>query len=120
MEPDDPISSLGDFSRRTDFPQWTDFSQLADISRRADSLPPHRLLGADRHAFAHMIARANGGFWMSGCAVEWITLGDAWLSKAQTAHYRALKACEYEYDNYEVLAGSEWQKIFGTMISLTV
>jgi hypothetical protein len=69
---------------------------------------------------AHMIARANGGFWMSGCAVEWITLGDAWLSKAQTAHYRALKACEYEYDNYEVLAGSEWQKIFGTMISLTV
>jgi len=73
-----------------------------------------------RDAFAHMIARANGGFWMPGCAAEWITLGDAWLSKAQTAYDRALKACEYEYDNYEALAGGEWQKIFGTMIPLTV
>ena len=72
-----------------------------------------------RDAFAHMICRANGGFWMPGCALEWITLGDPWLSKAQTAYGRALRACAYEYDNHDILAGDEWQKIFGTMIPLT-
>jgi hypothetical protein len=71
-----------------------------------------------RDAFAHMIGRANGGFRMPGCATEWIELGDAWLSKAQTAYDRALKACDYEYDNNDILAGSEWQKIFGMMIPL--
>jgi hypothetical protein len=73
-----------------------------------------------RDAFAHMITRANGGFWMPGCAPEWVTFGDAWVSKARTAYDRALKACVYEYDNYDILAGDEWQKIFGTMIPLTV
>ncbi len=72
-----------------------------------------------RDAFAHMISRANGLFLMPGCASEWIWLGDNWLSKAQTAYSRALTACTYEYDNYEVLAGNEWQKIFGTMVPLT-
>ncbi len=72
-----------------------------------------------RDAFAHMIGRANGGFRMPGCAPEWITLGDAWLSKAQTAYERALEACAYEYYNHDILAGYEWQKIFGTMIPLT-
>lgn len=72
-----------------------------------------------RDVFARLIGRANGGFWMPGCALEWITLGDAWLSKAQTAYDRALKACAYEYDNHDILAGDEWQKIFGTMIPLT-
>jgi hypothetical protein len=69
-----------------------------------------------RDAFAHMIGRANGGFWMPGCAREWVPFGDAWLGKAHTAYDRALAACAYEYDNYDVLAGTEWQKIFGTMI----
>lgn len=73
-----------------------------------------------RDAFAHMIARASGGFWMPGCAAEWIVLGDAWLSKAQAAYERALNACACEYANYDILAGDEWQKIFGTMIPLTV
>ena len=73
-----------------------------------------------RDTFAHMIQRANGTFWMPGCALEWITLGDAWLSKAQTAYGRAVKACNYEYNNQGALAGSEWQKIFGTMIPMTV
>jgi hypothetical protein len=72
-----------------------------------------------RDAFAHMIGRANGGFWMPGCAREWISLGNAWLSKALTAYERALKACAYEYDNYDFLAGAEWQTIFGTMIPST-
>jgi hypothetical protein len=73
-----------------------------------------------RDVFRHMINRANGGFFIPGCTTEWITLGDAWVSKAQTAYDRALKACGYEHDNYDILAGNEWQKIFGTMIPLTV
>ena len=55
---------------------------------------------------------------MPGCATEWIPLADAWLSKAQTACDRALKACDYEYDNDDILAGVEWQKIFGPMIPM--
>lgn len=71
-----------------------------------------------RDSFAHLISRANGCFLMPGCAPEAIWLGDAWLSKAQTAYSRALKACTYENENENVLAGTEWQKIFGTMIPL--
>jgi hypothetical protein len=57
---------------------------------------------------------------MPGCANEWIELGNGWLSKAQSAYSQALKACEYERDNQEILAGIEWQKIFGTMVPMTV
>ena len=71
-----------------------------------------------RDAFAHMISRANGGFWMPGCSSEWIALGNAWVNKAESAYGRALKACAYEYDNNNISAGMEWQKIFGTMIPL--
>ncbi len=73
-----------------------------------------------RDAFSYLISRANGGFWMPGCANEWIELGNGWLSKAQSAYSQALKACEYERDNQEILAGIEWQKIFGTMVPMTV
>lgn len=69
-----------------------------------------------RDVFAYMIARAGGGFFMPGGINEWIDLGDAWKSKAETAHQRALKACEYERENMNISAGSEWQKIFGTVI----
>jgi Second Messenger Oligonucleotide or Dinucleotide Synthetase domain len=72
-----------------------------------------------RDFLAHMIGRANGGFRMPGCAQEWIPLGNAWLSKTRTAYDRALKACTYEDDNYDLLAGIEWQTIFGTMIPAT-
>ena len=68
-----------------------------------------------RDALGHMISRANGWFAMP-VAGEVIQLGDEWLSKALSAHARALKACEDEYVNCETLAGDEWQKIFGTMI----
>lgn len=69
-----------------------------------------------RDVLAHLISRANGGFWMPGCISEWISFGDAWLSKAQTAHARSLKACEFERYSMDYEAGAEWQKIFGTMI----
>ncbi len=72
-----------------------------------------------RDAFAHLIGRVNGGFWMPGCDAQWVSLGDDWLGKAQTAYNRSLQACAYEYDNFDVLAGIEWQKIFGTMIPST-
>lgn len=72
-----------------------------------------------RDVLAHLISRANGTFYMPG-STEVIALGDAWLSKAETAYGRALEACDNERSNYEVLAGEEWQKIFGTMIPLTV
>lgn len=50
---------------------------------------------------------------------ELIWLGDDWKSRAETAHSRAIKACEYESDNNSVMAGIEWQKIFGTDVPLT-
>lgn len=72
-----------------------------------------------RDAFAHMIGRANGWFHMPATG-EMIFLGDEWLSRAESAYARAWKACEFEHDNYEALAGEEWQKIFGTMIPVTM
>jgi hypothetical protein len=72
-----------------------------------------------RDVLAHMIGRPNG-FYTMPVTGEVILLGDQWLSKAQTAHGRALKACSYEHYDCEQAAGEEWQKIFGTMIPLTV
>tara|TARA_R110002012_G_scaffold81162_4_gene205519 strand:+ start:2164 stop:3105 length:942 start_codon:yes stop_codon:yes gene_type:complete len=69
-----------------------------------------------RDLFAHIVARAGGGFLMPGGINEWIDLGDAWRSKAESAYQRAFKACEYERENMNLSAGSEWQKIFGPVI----
>ncbi|GKY89308.1 SMODS domain-containing nucleotidyltransferase [Sinisalibacter aestuarii] len=69
-----------------------------------------------RDVFRYMIGRAGGGFFMPGGFNEWIDLGDAWKSKAETAYQRALLACDYERDNMNISAGGEWQKIFGTAI----
>jgi len=93
-----------------------------------EALPATGYGGADefwfdwmvRDVLRHMVGRANSGFWMPGCTAEWITLGNAWVSKAQMAYERALKACAYEDGNYDALAGTEWQKIFGTMIPAAV
>jgi hypothetical protein len=51
---------------------------------------------------------------------ETIAVGDQWLSRAQSAYERAVKACGYEYNNEQYLAGVEWQKIFRTMIPAIV
>jgi len=48
--------------------------------------------------------------------LEIIVLGDAWKSKADTAWERAKKACQFEAAHQASLAGTEWQKIFGTDI----
>lgn len=51
---------------------------------------------------------------------EMINLGNDWHSRALNARDRALKACEYEYNDWTVLAGEEWQKIFGSKIPIHV
>lgn len=44
---------------------------------------------------------------------ETISLGDLWVSRCESAYSRALKACEYEYQDFGVLAEEEWKKVFG-------
>jgi len=68
-----------------------------------------------RDFFAWLLTKANSFVVVPG-TFKIIYLGDAWKSRAQTAYDRALKACEYEYENWLILAGEEWQKIFGTDI----
>jgi hypothetical protein len=49
---------------------------------------------------------------------EQVPVGDAWVTYAQTAYGRACNACDYEQKNMVVTAGTEWQKIFGSAVSL--
>jgi Second Messenger Oligonucleotide or Dinucleotide Synthetase domain len=49
---------------------------------------------------------------------EFINLGSAWKSKAESARDRAIKACEYESAGKNYEAGTEWQKIYGTDIPI--
>ncbi len=44
---------------------------------------------------------------------ERLNIGDSWLSRAETAHSRAKKACTYESNNNCRRATDEWKKIFG-------
>jgi hypothetical protein len=70
-----------------------------------------------RDTFAHLINCKNGTFSMSGTS-ECIGVGEAWVSRAESAYARAVKACEFERANEDYLAGAEWQKIFGTEIPI--
>jgi len=72
-----------------------------------------------RDFFAFLCRRANGYVVVPGTG-EVMALGDAWLSRAQSAHQRATKACEYERDNLIETAGDEWQKIFGPNVPRSV
>jgi hypothetical protein len=66
-----------------------------------------------RDFFLYMIGRANGLVQMPGTG-EWISLGDDWLGAAKTAYRNTLSACAFEQANLEVLAGENWQEIFGS------
>jgi hypothetical protein len=68
-----------------------------------------------RDFFAWLITKANS-FVMAPGTYEIMWIGDAWKSKAESAHGRAVKACDHEYYSREGDAGDEWQKIFGTDI----
>lgn len=69
-----------------------------------------------RDIFLHMYGRAGGGFFMPGTTCEWIDMGSDWQRKAGSAYKCALYACEYERQNLNIPAGTEWQKIFGPVI----
>jgi hypothetical protein len=73
-----------------------------------------------RDFFAFLLGKANSGFLMPGTYIEWIDIGDAWKSKAERAHTRALNACDYERRDIDILAGLEWEEIFGNMVPTTV
>jgi hypothetical protein len=72
-----------------------------------------------RDFLAHLLSRANGFLFMPGTR-EVVSLGNEWLSRAQTAYRYACNACEYERDNYEALAGGEWQQLFGSTVPVLV
>jgi hypothetical protein len=64
-----------------------------------------------RKAWANIVIPGTG---------ELVNLGNDWHSRAESARDRALKACEYEYNDWTINAGEEWQKIFGTRIPIHV
>lgn len=72
-----------------------------------------------RDFFAYLLGRAGGQIVMPETN-DIIPLGTDWLSRAQSAHARAIKACDYEHQNNQGLAGDEWQKIFGAAIPMWV
>jgi Second Messenger Oligonucleotide or Dinucleotide Synthetase domain len=66
-----------------------------------------------RDFFAELIANANNYCTIPGIE-ERCYYGNAWLSRAESAYQRALKACEYESSDSDILARIEWCKIFGS------
>jgi hypothetical protein len=70
--------------------------------------------------FSLFLYRAANKFVTIVSTHERILLGDAWQSRALSAYNRAVKACEFEYQNLVISAGEEWQKIFGTQIPRSV
>jgi hypothetical protein len=72
-----------------------------------------------RDFFAYLYHSAGAVLTIPGIS-ERISLGSEWQSRAATAYGRAVKACDYERDNWVQLAGEEWQKIFGLQIPRTV
>src|SRR3546814_6748905 len=65
-----------------------------------------------RDFFRYLLGRSNGYVFAPGTS-KLIALGDAWYSRCESARDRAIKACEYEYSDYVISAGEEWQKLFG-------
>jgi hypothetical protein len=72
-----------------------------------------------RDCLKHMRSRLNGWILMPGTG-ELVPLGNDWASKVETAIGIAEKACDYEYRDLDLLAGAEWQKIFGPRIPLGI
>jgi hypothetical protein len=70
-----------------------------------------------RDFFHFLVAKANSYVIIPG-TYEVYNLGDEWLSKAQSARDSAVQACAWEYADYHVTAGQEWQKIFGNRIQV--
>jgi hypothetical protein len=71
-----------------------------------------------RDFFAYLWQYRNETVEISGIQ-ERINLGDQWASRCESAYSRALKACEYEKQNFRKLAEDEWKKIFGDQFTRT-
>ena len=71
-----------------------------------------------RDYFSYLVSRAGSSFVMPRTNAT-VALGNAWESKAQTAQVASARAFDYEHDNENILAGMEWQSIFGTLIPLS-
>jgi hypothetical protein len=65
-----------------------------------------------RDFFAYLLKQVNNNAKLAG-TTEWKPLGNQWETKALSAYSRAIKACEYEKLDYQLLATDEWRKIFG-------
>jgi hypothetical protein len=72
-----------------------------------------------RDFFLFLYWKANKWITVPGTG-EVIHLGNDWQSRAESAYWRAAKACDYERDNQIAQAGDEWQKIFGQQIPRTL
>ena len=68
-----------------------------------------------RDFFDYLLSRRNGYLIVPGTH-DVINLGSDWVSRCETAHARAVRACEHEYFDNIDSAGEEWQKIFGAKI----
>jgi len=71
-----------------------------------------------RDFFGFLLTKKNSFIYVPGTS-EPIYLGSQWESKVQSAHQRAVKACEFEGKKFTYLAGDEWQKIFGDFIPVS-
>jgi hypothetical protein len=65
-----------------------------------------------RDFLKYLMGRKWTSIYLPGTS-RFVNIGDAWYSRAETAHGRAEKACEYELDNMPATATIEWQKLFG-------
>lgn len=72
-----------------------------------------------RDCFKFMRTCVNGKAFIPGMG-EAVDLGNKWAAKVDTAIGIAETACDYERNDWDVLAGMEWQKIFGNRIPIHV
>jgi hypothetical protein len=69
-----------------------------------------------RDFFGYLVQRKGSYVVVPGTS-EIVWLGEAWMSRAQSAYARAVNASAYEERELLTLAVDEWQKIFGTDIT---
>lgn len=72
-----------------------------------------------RDFLGYLIGRANGFLAIPGTGESYF-LWDDWLPKATTAWNVAVVACGHEVQDFTILAGEEWQKLFGNRIPVHV
>jgi hypothetical protein len=68
-----------------------------------------------RDFFAFLLSLANQG-WVKMPDGVIMPLGTDWVTRAQTAYRNAVSASQNERENYQWLAGEDWQKIFGSKV----